>query len=205
MLERDLASVVYFLICVKWYQSFDYFPVMTEDDRLQSLSIRMGTVERKIDVVKSTLGNVIQELKILSLKFDDQSLTDDTYRSGRDHSSILHLHINHHHITHELIFLHHLHPRIHHSNHHHIVHQLIFLNHHHIVHQLIFLNHYYYTPLQPSMRVQLMLIRDCSATKRLPKLRSGIKFFIQGVRSRVRYATLSLTTKAARTWCLEHL
>ena len=56
-----------------------YFPVMTGDNGLQSLFIRMGTVQRKIDVVKSTLDNVIQELKILSLKFDDQSLTDDTY------------------------------------------------------------------------------------------------------------------------------
>ena len=92
-------------------------------------------------------------------------------------------HINHHHVTHQLIFLHHLHPRIRH------------LNHHHIVHQLIFSNHHYYTPLYPSTNLQLV--------KRPPILRSDIESFIQGIRSRVRYAVSSLTTEAART--LEHL
>ena len=97
----------------------------------------------------------------------------------------LHIHhINHHHITHQLIFLHHLH-RMHHNNHHHIIHQLIFLNHH------------YYTPLHPLTNLQLVLSKDCSAIKRPSILRSDIKSFIQGVRSRTRYTTSSLTMKAA--------
>ena len=47
-LERDLAGVVWFLICVKWYQSFDYFPAMTRDDESQRLFAGMGTVEKRI-------------------------------------------------------------------------------------------------------------------------------------------------------------
>jgi len=31
-LGRDLASVVRFFVCVKWYQIFGYFPVMTGYD-----------------------------------------------------------------------------------------------------------------------------------------------------------------------------
>jgi len=79
-------------------------------------------------------------------------------------------------IIHQLIFLHYLHPCIHHSNHHHITHQLNFLrrlhhhiqhsNHHYISHRLIFLNHHYYTPLHPSTNLQLVLSRDRSVTKK---------------------------------------
>jgi len=235
----------------------------------------------------------------LSLKINDQSLVDGTYRSGHDHPSTKlpppsppsHHYINYHHVTHQLTFLDHLHPRIHHSNKHHITHrlfcfqppllytltsinesttcvvqdcnttkrlpmlrniksttyvvqrlqsmiihlinfihhllphinhinyyhitnQLIFLhhlhprihhsNHHHITHQIIFLNHHCYTPLHPSTNLQLVLSRDCSATKRFLILRNN-KSFIQGVRSRIHYTTSSLTTKVMRTWCLEHL
>jgi len=60
---------------------------MAGDNGLQSLSTRMGTIEEKIGAVKSTLDNVVQELKRLSLKIDDRSLIDGTYRSGCDRSS----------------------------------------------------------------------------------------------------------------------
>ena len=48
----------------------------------------MGTAEKIVDTIKSTLDGVIQELKRLSLEIDELSLADDTYRSGRDRSSI---------------------------------------------------------------------------------------------------------------------
>ena len=47
----------------------------------------MGTAERRVGTIKLTLDNVVQELKRLFLKIDDQSLADGTYRSGRDHPS----------------------------------------------------------------------------------------------------------------------
>jgi len=52
---------------------------MAGDDELQGLSIRMNTAERRVEVIKSTLDGVVQELKRLSLKFDDRSLADGTY------------------------------------------------------------------------------------------------------------------------------
>ena len=132
---------------------------------------------------------------------DGRRLADGTHRADR--------------IIHQLIFLHHLHPHIHHINHHHIIHQLRFLhhlhhrtyhnNHHHITNRLCFLNHHYYTSLHPSMNLQLVLFKDYSATKRPLTLRSDIKSFIQGVWSRIRYAISILTMKATRTWYLEHL
>ena len=71
-LEQYLTGVVRFLICVKWYQSFDYFTAMSGDnDGLQDLFTRMCTVEGEINTVKSTLDNVAQTLKSLSLKIDD--------------------------------------------------------------------------------------------------------------------------------------
>ena len=172
-LERNLASIVRFLACVNWYQSFDCFLAMVGDDNgLQGLSIRMNTAEKRVDAVKLTLDGVVQEPKRLSLKIDDRNLADSTYRSGRDRSSInlppppLSLDPPQQlpHITNQLIFLHHLHYRIDHNNYHHITHQLIFLhplhsrihhnNHHHIVHQLIFLNHHYYNLCCSEIAVQ---------------------------------------------------
>ena len=117
-------------------------------------------------------------------------------------------------IIHLLNFLHHLHPHIHHINHHHITHQLIFLyylhlrihhsNHHYITHRLIFLNHHYYT-LTFINESTTCVIQRLQCNQKTPTLCSKIKSFIQGVRLRTRYATSSLTIKAARTSCLEHL
>ena len=71
--------VVRFLICVKRYQSFSYFLMMARDDnKLQSLSTKMGAAERKVDAIKSTLNGMVQELKRLYLKIDDRNLTDGT-------------------------------------------------------------------------------------------------------------------------------
>ena len=42
-----------------------------DDYELQDLSIRMDTAEKKVGVIKSTLDNVAQELKRLSLKIDN--------------------------------------------------------------------------------------------------------------------------------------
>ena len=85
VLERDLIRVVRFLVCVKWYQSFSYFLMIAgDDDGLKGLAIRIDIVEGKIRVLESTLDVVVQELKRLPLKIDDQGLTDGTYRSRRD-------------------------------------------------------------------------------------------------------------------------
>jgi len=54
------------------------------------------------------------------------------------------------------------------------------------------------------MNLQFDLFRDSNAIKRPPTLRSDIKSFIQGVRSRTKYATSSFVTKIARTSSLEH-
>jgi len=48
-LEQDLAGIIRFLVCVKWYQNFDYFLAMVGDgDGLQDLFTRMSTVEGEI-------------------------------------------------------------------------------------------------------------------------------------------------------------
>ena len=53
---------------------------MTGDDyELQGIFIRMSTVEGEISAIKSTIDNVVQELKRLPLKIDNRSLTDGTY------------------------------------------------------------------------------------------------------------------------------
>ena len=73
MLEQDLAGVIRFRICVKWYQSFGYFLMIEEDNNgLKYFSTMMGIVEEEINATKSTLNNMVQELKRLSLKIDDQ-------------------------------------------------------------------------------------------------------------------------------------
>ena len=50
-----------------------------DGDELQSLSIRMSTAEREADAINSTLDGVVQELKRLFLKINDQNLADGTY------------------------------------------------------------------------------------------------------------------------------
>ena len=55
-----------------------------DDDGSQGLSVRVGAVEGNITNIKSTLESVIQELKIFSLKIDDQSLTEGTYQNKLD-------------------------------------------------------------------------------------------------------------------------
>ena len=77
------------------------------------------------------------------------------------------IHHNYHHITHQLIFLHHLHPRIHYNN------------HHHIAHRLIFLNHDYYTPLHSSTNLQLVLFRDC-CNQKTPDITQWYQIFYSG-------------------------
>jgi len=42
----------------------------------------MSAAESEVDTIKSTLDSVVQVLKRLSLKIDDQSLADGTYRRG---------------------------------------------------------------------------------------------------------------------------
>jgi len=59
-----------------------------DNDELQDLSTRTKTAERRIDAIKSTLDLMVQELKKLSSKINDQILTDVTYRSGQGHPSI---------------------------------------------------------------------------------------------------------------------
>jgi len=49
------------------------------------------------------------------------------------------------------------------------------------------------------------VIRKCSAARRFPTPRRDIKFSIQGVRSRIKSALLSLTMKTERISSLEHL
>ena len=70
-LERNFASVVRFLICVKWYQSFGYFLMLAgDDDGLEDLYTRIDTIEGEISAIKSTFDNIVQELKRLCLKID---------------------------------------------------------------------------------------------------------------------------------------
>ena len=141
-----------------------------DGDGLQDLSIKIGVVEGDLTTIKSTLDSVVQELKKLSLEIDNQGLAD--IRTEAD--MIFNL----------LIFLHHLHPRIHHNDHPYITLQLIFLNHH------------YYAPLQSSTSLKLVLFRDYSATKRLPTLHYDIKSSIQRVQSRTRYVITSMIMEA---------
>jgi len=57
MISIDVAR---FLVCVNWYHTFGYFSAMAGDDNgLQGLSTRMGTAERRIDAIKSTLNGIV--------------------------------------------------------------------------------------------------------------------------------------------------
>jgi len=47
----------------------------------------MGAIEGDICTIKSTLDFMVEEIKKLSFKIDDRSLTDGTYRSGHDYQS----------------------------------------------------------------------------------------------------------------------
>ena len=57
------------------------------DDEQPSLSIRVCTVEGRLGAFESTIDSMVQEIKRLSLKFDDRGLADGADRSGRNHSS----------------------------------------------------------------------------------------------------------------------
>ena len=57
------------------------------DDGLQGFSIRMGTTGRRDNTLKSTLDCLAQAIERLSLKIDNRSLAEDTYRSGHDRQS----------------------------------------------------------------------------------------------------------------------
>jgi len=56
-----------------------------DNDGLQEIFTRIGTVEGEIDDVKSALDNMVQKLKRFSLKINNQSLADSIYRSGCDY------------------------------------------------------------------------------------------------------------------------
>jgi len=58
-----------------------------DDDGLQGFFTRTGTAERRVDAIRSTLDLMVQEIKKLSMKIDDRSLADGTYRSGHGHPS----------------------------------------------------------------------------------------------------------------------
>jgi len=85
--ERDLAGVVHFPVYVKWYQRFDNFSTMAGEDRLQGLSTRMDIARRRDNTIKSTLDCTAQAIERMSLKIDDRSLPDGTFRSGHDRQS----------------------------------------------------------------------------------------------------------------------
>jgi len=138
------------------------------DNGLQGLFTRMDTTEKRTNVIKSTLDSMVQELQRLSLKIDDRSLADDTYRTGRDPSSInlppppLPSHPP------QQLQLYHpstnlpppplpSHPSQQSPPY---------------PPSTNFSQPYYtplhYTPLHPSMNLQLVLFRDCNATKKTP-------------------------------------
>jgi len=50
-----------------------------DGDELQGLSARMGAVEGDITTIKLILDSVVQKLKRLSLKIEEQSLIDGLY------------------------------------------------------------------------------------------------------------------------------
>ena len=72
MLEGDLAGVFASLSEPSGIKASITFM------RLQETT-RMGIVKGEISALKSTLDNVVQALKRLSLKIDDQGLADGTY------------------------------------------------------------------------------------------------------------------------------
>jgi len=141
-----------------------------DGDELQSLSIRMSTAEREADAINSTLDGVVQELKRLFLKINDQNLADGTYRSGCDRSST-NLPPPLHPLQRPLPY----HPSTNFS-------QPPLL--------------YTFTTINESVTC---LFRYCNATKRPLILCNNIISFTQGARSGTNYATSSLITEAART------
>ena len=62
-------------------------PTMVGDnDEQYNLSMRVGTVEERLDALESTINSMVQEIKKLSLKLDDRSLANGAYRSRRERS-----------------------------------------------------------------------------------------------------------------------
>ena len=55
---------------------------MARNDEQPNMSARMDTFEGRLSTLESTMDVVIQELKKISLKLDDQNLADGTHRSG---------------------------------------------------------------------------------------------------------------------------
>ena len=49
------------------------------------MSTMMDTFEGRLSTLESTMNVVVQELKKISLKLDDQNLVNGTYQSGLDH------------------------------------------------------------------------------------------------------------------------
>ena len=58
-----------------------------DDNEQSSISTRVHTIEGRLGALESTIDTLVQEIKRLSLKFDDRSLSDGAYRSGRERSS----------------------------------------------------------------------------------------------------------------------
>ena len=82
-LEKDLAGVFRFLLRDKWYQSFGKCSDDgRNDDERPSLSARAGIVEGRLSALEATMDSMMQEIKRLSLKIDDQGLADGMYQSG---------------------------------------------------------------------------------------------------------------------------
>ena len=48
---------------------------------------RVGIVEGKLGALEPTMNSMVQEIRRLSLKFDDRNLTDGVYRRGHERSS----------------------------------------------------------------------------------------------------------------------
>ena len=60
--------------------------MVRDDNEQSSLSARVGTVEGRLGALESTMDSMVQEIKMISLKFDDQSLANGAYWSGRERS-----------------------------------------------------------------------------------------------------------------------
>jgi len=61
-LERDLAHVAHlrrFPVCLNWYQSYNYFPMMARDDEQSSLFTRVGAVEERLGALDLTMDALV--------------------------------------------------------------------------------------------------------------------------------------------------
>ena len=53
--------------------------MIARDDELSSLSARVGVVEERLGALESTMNSTVQEIKRLSLKFDDRGHLDGAH------------------------------------------------------------------------------------------------------------------------------